>query len=305
MTGSALAMDQADRIKSEASARMRGTVEGNGSQQQQHRRLPERSGSGWDDAWDSSSDPEDNGNLKSGRHGSANRSNARSGLGDTNTTPIAVPVSKKPVETPALAMGSEDSNDRDTPPIRSNSYAHISPPSPSSYGPRTDWTVLERTEITEAEKVYEAQSNARLRQAASSGPIGAPLTSNNSSPSASAVKVGTNTGSSRSFSSGVAGLSKSFMNIALGAPHAASSSARNPSGKGKGKEVAASPVDQASCTPSRKQVHGRDAIRSDIDEILRGKFTARASTVQTAHPDLSYRPAAHSQRMGLSVSERV
>lgn len=254
---------------------MRSTAEGNSAQQrqQQHRRLPERSGSGWDDAWDSSSDPEDNGNLKSGRHGSANRSNARSGLGRANTSPIAVPVSKKPVETSALAVGSEDSNERDTPPIRSNSYAHISPPSPSSYGPRTDWTVLERTEITEAEKVYEAQRNARLRQAASAGTADASLTPSNGSPSASTLKVGTNTASSRSFSSGVAGLSKSFMNIALGTPHGASSS----SGKGKSKEITAAPVEQASCTPSRKQVHGREAIRSDIDEILRGKVIARAS----------------------------
>lgn len=260
---------------------MPNAVRGKGLQQrQQQRRLPERSGSGWEDAWDSSSDPEDNINSRSGRHSSANPSNTGSGLAPANTAPIAVPIVKNPMQTTALDTRLEDNIDRDTAPARSSSYAHVSPPSSSSYGPRTDWTVLDKTEITEAEKAYEAQRDARLRQVLASSPVEAGEQTHDGSAVIPGPKLGIISLPSKSFSSGVAGLSKSFMSIALGSPQSSSSSLRYPSGKGKDKEVTAIPVEQAPCTPSKKQVYGRNAIRSDIDEILRGQSSHLSAAVR-------------------------
>ena len=247
----------------EGSHSMLNAAESNGYQQQRRQQRRGRSG-GWDDAWDSSSDPEDSTDLRPGQRDPSNRTTPRPSLTHSNTAPIAVPVHAKHLEPSARDVRGEDNNDRDTAPPRSSSYAHISPPSPSSYGPRADWTILDRTEITEAEKVYAAQREARLRQATSSKSLNAELENNGS------LRGDSNLGSSRSFTNGVAGLSRSFMNIALGSPHS-SSSLRNSSVKGKGKDVAATLTEQAAHATSRKQAYGRNAIRSDIDEILRGK----------------------------------
>lgn len=43
---------------------------------------------------------------------------------------------------------------------RAFSYQELSPPSPSSYGPKADWTVLESKEIQDAEKAFGSSRNA-------------------------------------------------------------------------------------------------------------------------------------------------
>ncbi|GHJ87348.1 hypothetical protein NliqN6_3750 [Naganishia liquefaciens] len=238
---------------------MRNAVESNGHQ----RRRPR--GGGWADAWDSSSDQEDTTNQQTGHQEPSCHDTARPILAHSNTAPIAVPTSVRGLGLPPHPAGVHDNNDRDTAPVRSSSYAHISPPSPSSYGPRTDWTVLGKAEITEAEKVYEVQRKDRLREASSSKLADAE-SSSNGFPSEAVTSSGNHL-PSKSLTRSVAGLSKSFLNIALGAPHS-SSSLRNSSVKGKGKEITAF-TEQAASTSYRKQAYGRNVIRSDIDEILR------------------------------------
>ncbi|KAJ9106873.1 hypothetical protein QFC19_003002 [Naganishia cerealis] len=197
----------------------------------------DRRGNGWDDVWDSSSDPEDATSAK----------NAKTLNGEA-------PSSEGPVSGQAL---------------RSSSYTHISPPSPSSYGPRNDWTVLDETEITEAEKIYEAERQKRLHQKENQS-----LDPNTASPYTGTTptafaKTQSLSGSNRSFGSGVAGLSKSFINIALGSASSQPPKEQNGKGKEKEKEIWPSLPQRGISTSSKRQTCGRDAIRPDIEEILR------------------------------------
>lgn len=211
------------------------------------------------------------------------------GLTHASSTPIPVPSAKGLKSTENQPEGQEE-----TPPVRSSSYTHISAPSPSSYGPRADWTVLDESEITEAEKVYEAERKARIQQAEMNTSTTEPT--HNGSTATAKPKTGPLAGSTRSFGSGVAGLSKSFINIALGTSAGDSAATRSSVGKGNGKQTAMSATEAGPSTPARKQIYGRDAIRPDIDEILRGgPFCISLSRLSWLIDVLHQRPVAHSQ----------
>lgn len=236
------------------------------------KRQPKSSGArGWNDVWDSSSDAEESVNARPAfERSSHSQTTVKPALHHASSTPIPVPSAKGSKTTVVQSDGKED-----RPPARSSSYTDISAPSPSSYGPRDDWTVLDTSEITEAEKVYEAGRNTRMQQA---GTATSTFDSTSSgSSSALKSKTGPVGGSTRSFGSGVAGLSKSFINIALGTSSGASATGNGAIGKGKGKE-AATPIQEGPGGPARRRVHGRDAIRPDIDEILRGGSFADLKT---------------------------
>ncbi|KAJ9098610.1 hypothetical protein QFC21_004257 [Naganishia friedmannii] len=228
-------------------------------------RQSNRTGGGWGDVWDSSSDPEDSLAARRTRDTNISTDNPQP---VRQATAIAVPT---PNTRNIATITPRSDEPTDNQPIRSSSYTHISPPSPSSYGPRADWTVLDETEITEAEKIYEAERQKRLQptesHAQDPNTPSSPYTG--ASPLAS-VKGLPASGSGRTFGSGVAGLSKSFINIALGnaASHASSS---QQSGKGKEREQEIRPImsQRGMSTTSKRQACGRDAIRPDIDEILR------------------------------------
>lgn len=239
-----------------------------------------RTGGGWGDVWDSSSDPEDNVSSRRAR--------------DTNNSQSVRSTTAIPVPTPPTrsdAAKSRLDEPADIQPIRSSSYTHISPPSPSSYGPRADWTVLDEKEITEAEKIYEAERQKRLQPSDNH----AQDSNTPSSPYAGTSPITNVTGisassSGRTFGSGVAGLSKSFISIALG--NTASHASREQSSKGKEKEQEDRPTlpQRVLSTSSKRRACGRDAIRPDIDEILRGVFH-----VSGLHrPPVSYRCHARS-----------
>ncbi|KAJ9122507.1 hypothetical protein QFC22_001936 [Naganishia vaughanmartiniae] len=226
-------------------------------------RQTNKSGRGWGDVWDSSSDPEDNPIAR--REKSPNVI-----TNDTQpvrqTTSITVPTPK--IRNNAASSRSDELGDNQ--PLRSSSYTHISPPSPSSYGPRADWTVLDQTEITEAEKIYEAERQKRLEttemhsqdlNTASSPYTGTVAMAN--------MKGLTASGSGRTFGSGVAGLSKSFINIALGNTASQASSQQAGKGKEREQEARSNLPHRGQSTTSKRQACGRDAIRPDIDEILR------------------------------------
>lgn len=248
----------------------RTTAKSNTVQAQQIRHKSNRTGHGWGDVWDSSSDPEDNVSGKRTGNKNVNTDNAQL---VRQATAIAVPNPKtrNNVTTPRL------DEPADNQPIRSSSYTHISPPSPSSYGPRADWTVLDQTEITEAEKIYEAERLKRLQP--TENHVQDPNTTSLSytgAASTSSMKGTPASGSGRTFGSGVAGLSKSFINIALG--NTASYASSQQSGKGKEREQEERPTlpQRGMSTTSKRQACGRDAIRPDIDEILRGMFLREA-----------------------------
>jgi hypothetical protein len=223
-------------------------------------------GGGWNDVWDSSSDHEESVHAKPAHGRSTHDSpTVRPALPHASSTPIPVPSAKAPEP-----MGPQTDGKDGLPPARSSSYTHISAPSPSSYGPREEWTVLDTSEITEAEKVYEAGRNVRAQQAETTAlPFDSTPSGSSAAPKPKAGPAGSAT---RSFGSGVAGLSKSFISIALGTSSGASSAPANgASSKGKGRDTAISSNQEGTDTSSRKRVYGRDAIRPDIDEILRGQ----------------------------------
>lgn len=256
-------MNLANSSTSEGISRSSTPTTGSGVQRSSRRQPKSSGGKGWNDVWDSSSDAEESVNAKPAYERSAQSQTAvKPALYHASSTPIPVPSAKGSKPTVVQPDGKDD-----RPPARSSSYADISAPSPSSYGPRDDWTVLDTSEITEAEKVYEAGRNNRIQQAATATST-FDLTPSGSS-SALKPKTGPVGGSTRSFGSGVAGLSKSFINIALGSSSGTSATGNGATAKGKGREAATS-IQEGPGTSTRRRVHGRDAIRPDIDEILRG-----------------------------------